>query len=85
MVFAQIMNINESPVFLLLDTDLSRKHKDLPVSLYESGAPTWAMVLHVLQHFAAMALLTLVWLPQSYMQWMGHPRQSSCSPSTLYR
>ena len=33
----QIMTINESPVLLLLDTDMSRKHKDLPVSLFESG------------------------------------------------
>ena len=84
-MFAQVMNINESPVFLLLDTDLSRKHKDLPVSLYESGAPTWEMVPHVLCHPAAMALVTPVWLPQSCTQWMGHPRQSSCSPSTPYR
>ena len=36
--YLQIMNINESPVFLLMDTDMSRRHKDLPVSLYESGA-----------------------------------------------
>ena len=26
----QIMNINESPVFLLMDTDMTRRHKDLP-------------------------------------------------------
>ena len=38
------MNINESPVFLLLDTDMSRKHKDLPVTLYESGAPAPSLV-----------------------------------------
>ena len=33
------MNINESPVFLLLDDNISAKHKNLPVNLYESGRP----------------------------------------------
>ena len=32
------MNINESPVFLLLDDNTTVKHKSLPVNLYESGA-----------------------------------------------
>ena len=31
------MNINESPVFLLLDDNISVKHKNLPVNLYESS------------------------------------------------
>ena len=34
----QIMNINESPVFLLLNDNTTVKHKSLPVNLYESGA-----------------------------------------------
>ncbi len=37
LVSLQIMNINESPVFLLLDDNISVKHKNLPVNLYESG------------------------------------------------
>ena len=36
----QVMNINESPVFLLLDDNISVKHKRLPVNLYESGETT---------------------------------------------
>lgn len=31
------MTLNESPAFLLLDTDISHQHKELPVALYESG------------------------------------------------
>ena len=37
LTWAQIMNLNESPVFLLLDPAVHDRHKDLPVSLYESG------------------------------------------------
>ena len=33
----QIMEINESPAFLLLDTDVSHQHRELPLALYESG------------------------------------------------
>ena len=33
----QVMDINESPVFLLLDDNTTVKHKSLPVDLYESG------------------------------------------------
>ena len=36
-IAVQIMNFNESPVFLLLDDNIGRKHKNLPVNLYESG------------------------------------------------
>ena len=31
------MALNESPAFLLLDTDVSHQHKELPLALYESG------------------------------------------------
>ena len=33
----QVMELNESPVFLLFHTQQSIVRKDLPVSLYESG------------------------------------------------
>lgn len=33
----QVMELNESPVFLLYHTRQSVVRKDLPVSLYESG------------------------------------------------
>ena len=36
-IAVQIMNFNESPVFLLLDDNMGMKHKNLPVNLYESG------------------------------------------------
>ena len=36
-IAVQIMNFNESPVFLLLDDNIGMKHKSLPVNLYESG------------------------------------------------
>jgi len=32
----KIMVLNESPAFLLLDTDVSHQHKELPLGLYES-------------------------------------------------
>ncbi|CAL8470813.1 g10355 [Coccomyxa elongata] len=35
-IHKMIMNFNESPVFLLLDPNMNRTHKDLPVSLFES-------------------------------------------------
>ncbi|KAK9904115.1 hypothetical protein WJX75_004893 [Coccomyxa subellipsoidea] len=35
-IHKMIMHFNESPVFLLLDPNMNRTHKDLPVSLYES-------------------------------------------------
>ena len=34
---AQLMDINESPVFLRLDPSCEPSRKDLPVYLYESG------------------------------------------------
>lgn len=36
-VLLQIMELNESPVFLLFHTQQNVMRKDLPVSLYESG------------------------------------------------
>ena len=33
----QIMTLNESPAFLILDSDVSHQHKELPLTLYESG------------------------------------------------
>lgn len=33
----QISNINEAPVFLLLNPKLDHTRKDLPVALYETG------------------------------------------------
>ncbi len=33
----QVMTLNESPAFLLLDTDVSHQHKELPLALFESG------------------------------------------------
>lgn len=39
-VAAQISDVNESPVLLLMDPSVdAAKHKDLPVTLYESGEP----------------------------------------------
>ncbi|EIE22810.1 Mov34-domain-containing protein [Coccomyxa subellipsoidea C-169] len=35
-IHKMITHFNESPVYLLLDPDMNRTHKDLPVSLYES-------------------------------------------------
>ena len=82
----QIMNINESPVFLLLDTDMSRKHKDLPVSLYESGAPMRIVICHLLCHDNAILFAdACCGCPQSCMRWMARPRQCLCSPNTLCR
>jgi hypothetical protein len=47
-VAPQIMNFNESPVCLLLDPNLKRSHKDLPVSLFESGRAFMAMPIPLL-------------------------------------
>lgn len=38
--YLQITTFNESPVFLLMDTNMDHAHKDLPVYLYESGERT---------------------------------------------
>ena len=40
-MFAQIMELNESPIFLLLDTTVDPARKDLPVTLYETGEQAW--------------------------------------------
>lgn len=37
----QIMGLNESPVFLLLNPKVDVTRKDLPVSLYETGVWEW--------------------------------------------
>jgi len=33
----QLMDINESPVYVLLNPSINHSQKDLPVSIYESG------------------------------------------------
>ena len=50
------MNLNESPAFLLLDTNITGTHKDLPVSLYESGDQTFQSTLFALPWMALKSL-----------------------------
>lgn len=35
--WSQLMDINESPVYVLLNPAINHAHKDLPVTIYESG------------------------------------------------
>ena len=39
------MEINESPVFLVLNPKIDHTRKDLPVSLYETGEPPTGWLL----------------------------------------
>ena len=42
---SQVMELNESPVFLLFHTQQSVMRKDLPVSLFESGMSSTCMIV----------------------------------------
>lgn len=37
LVSSQLIEFNESPIFMLLDTTISALRKDLPVTLFETG------------------------------------------------
>jgi COP9 signalosome complex subunit 6 len=36
-VFEQLMDINESPIYILLNPAINHAQKDLPITLFESG------------------------------------------------
>ena len=77
---AQLMEVNESPVFLRLDPTQSPGQKDLPVWLYESGAPGagqgrlgWAVV--------GMAARAAVAAKPAATRACAHPAlRASCAP-----
>lgn len=67
----QLMDINESPVYVLLDPSINHAQKDLPVTIYESGNMScfFSSYWHVicLQYFIfliilVLLLIKLVWL-----------------------
>ena len=69
-IAVQIMNFNESPVFLLLDDNMGMKHKNLPVNLYESGE-----LIHRMLH------IKLTYLQPYQLQTSSANRHVSCRAS----
>jgi len=39
----QLMDINESPVYVLLNPTINHAQKDLPISIFESGELPWTL------------------------------------------
>lgn len=44
------MDINESPVYVLLNPAINHSQKDLPVSIFESGMQIFIIVLFSANH-----------------------------------
>lgn len=47
----QLMDINESPVYVLLNPTINHAQKDLPISIFESGEFFWTMNLCAIFQF----------------------------------
>lgn len=49
------MDINESPLYVLLNPSINHAQKDLPISIYESGVYILFVILLILCHITSLS------------------------------